>query len=54
MVVERGAACSLFAGVDEALLTADFLTLAPHVAQAAVVLSLAEPLFDGDWAPDEA
>ena len=52
LVIEKQAACSLYANVPEHLLTADFLTVAPEVAQAAVVLSLSEPLFEGDWAPD--
>ena len=52
LVVEKQAACSLYANVPEHLLTADFLSVAPEVAQAAVVLSLSEPLFEGDWAPD--
>ena len=52
LVVERAAACSLYANVAERLLSADFLSVAPEVAQAAVVLSLSEPLFDGDWAPE--
>jgi hypothetical protein len=51
LVVERAAACSLYANVAERLLSADFLTVAPEVAQAAVVLSLSEPLFEGDWSP---
>ena len=52
LVVEKQAACSLYANVAEHLLSADFLALAPEVAQAAVVLSLSEPLFEGDWAPE--
>ncbi|MDT0631329.1 hypothetical protein RQM47_04640 [Rubrivirga sp. S365] len=52
LVVEREAACSLYANVSERLLSADFLTVAPEVAQAAVVLSLSEPLFEGDWSPE--
>ena len=52
LVVEREAACSLYANVAERLLSADFLSVAPEVAQAAVVLSLSEPLFEGDWTPD--
>ena len=52
LVVEREAACSLYANVSERLLSADFLTVAPEVAQAAVVLSLSEPLFEGDWTPE--
>ncbi len=52
LVVEREAACSLYANVAERLLSADFLSVAPEVAQAAVVLSLSEPLFEGDWTPE--
>jgi hypothetical protein len=51
LVVERAAACSLYANVPEDLLSADFLRVAPEVAQASVVLSLVEPLFEGDWTP---
>ena len=46
LVVERAAACSIFANVEERLLTADYFTVAPDVAHAAVVLSMAETLFD--------
>lgn len=46
LVVERGAGCSLYAGVPERLLSADFMTLRPEVMQAAVVLSLGETMFD--------
>ncbi|WP_420456499.1 hypothetical protein [Rubrivirga sp.] len=52
LVIEREAACSLYANVAERLLSADFLSVAPEVAQAAVVLSLSEPLFEGDWTPE--
>ena len=52
LVVEREAACSLYANVAERLLSSDFLSVAPEVAQAAVVLSLSEPLFEGDWSPE--
>ena len=48
LVVERAAACSLFANVEERLLTADYLTVAPDVAHAAVVLSMAETAFDSE------
>lgn len=51
LVVERAAACSIFANVEERLLTADYFTVAPDVAHAAVVLSMAETLFD-DAAPE--
>ena len=52
LVVERAAACSLFANVEEALLTADYFTVAPDVAHAAVVLSMAETQFEGDGAAE--
>jgi hypothetical protein len=52
LVVERAAACSLFANVEEALLTADYFTVAPDVAHAAVVLSMAETQFEGDEATE--
>ena len=48
LVIERAAACSLFANVEERLLTADYLTVAPDVAHAAVVLSMAETAFDSE------
>ncbi len=46
LVIERAAACSLFASVEERLLTADYFTVAPDVAHAAVVLSMAETAFE--------
>ncbi|HEX8299958.1 MAG TPA: hypothetical protein VF594_12420 [Rubricoccaceae bacterium] len=48
LVIERAAACSLFANVEERLLTADYFTIAPDVAHAAVVLSMAETAFEND------
>ena len=48
LVLERAAACSLFANVEERLLTADYFTVAPDVAHAAVVLSMAESAFENE------
>ena len=46
LVVERGAGCSLYAHVDERLLSADFMTLPAELAMSSVALSLAETFFD--------
>ena len=48
LVIERAAACSLFANVEERLLSSDYFTVAPDVAHAAVVLSMAETAFETD------
>ena len=53
MVIEKAAACSLYANVSERLLSANFFDLAPEVAQAAVVLSMSEPFFEGDGSAAE-
>ena len=45
LVVEREAGCSLYAHVDERLLTADFTRLPPELASASIALSLTETLF---------
>ena len=45
LVVEREAACSLYAQVDERLLSTDFTALPPELAMSSVALSLAESLF---------
>ena len=45
LVVEREAACSLYAHVDERLLATDFTALPPELAMSSVALSLAESLF---------
>ena len=53
LVIEKAAACSLYANVSERLLSANFFDLAPEVAQAAVVLSMSEPFFEGDGSAAE-
>lgn len=46
LVVERSIGCSLYAHVDERLLSADFMSLPPELAMASVSLSLAETFLD--------
>lgn len=45
LVVEREAGCSLYAHVDERLLSTDFTALPPELAMSSVALSLTETLF---------
>ena len=45
LVVEKQAACSLYANVDDRLLSADFTQLAPELVMSAVALSMTEDLF---------
>jgi hypothetical protein len=45
LVVERGAGCSLYANVDDALLGADFTQLPPELVMSSVALSMTETLF---------
>lgn len=52
LIVEREAGCSLYASVDERLLSADFARLPSEVMMSAVALSLSEPLFDGGPLPE--
>lgn len=46
LVVEREAGCSLYANVDEALLSSDFTKLPPEMVMSSVALSMTETLFD--------
>lgn len=46
LVVEREAACSLYANVDSRLFSADFTQLPPEMIMSSVALSMAESLFD--------
>lgn len=46
LVVEREAGCSLYANVDDALLSSDFTELPPEMIMSSVALSMAESLFD--------
>ncbi len=46
LVVERQAACSLYANFDQRLLSTDFTQLAPELIMSAVALSMTETLFN--------
>ena len=46
LVVERIAGCSLYANVEEKLLSADFTRLPPELIMSSVALSLSDSLFD--------
>jgi hypothetical protein len=46
LVVEREAGCSLYANVDERLLSADFTQLPPDLIMSSVALSMTESLFN--------
>lgn len=46
LVIEREAGCSLYANVDNELLSTDFTQLAPELIMSSVALSMTESLFD--------
>ncbi len=46
LVVESGAACSLYAGIDRKLISSDFTNLGVEVMLSGVALSLAEDIID--------
>lgn len=46
LVVERAAGCSLYANVEDALLSADFMQLPPEMVMSSVALSMTETLFN--------
>ena len=46
LVVEREAGCSLYANVEDALLSADFMQLPPEMVMSSVALSMTESLFN--------
>ncbi|MFH2056404.1 MAG: hypothetical protein ABIJ61_10630 [bacterium] len=48
LVVEREAACSLYAEINRDLISSDFSTLGVEVMLSGVALSLAEDIFDED------
>jgi len=48
MVVERGASCSLYAGIDRKLISSDFTNLGVEVMLSGVALSLAEEVFKSE------
>lgn len=46
LVVERGAGCSLYANIEDRLLSTDFTRLPAEVMMCSVALSMTEDLFD--------
>lgn len=44
LIIEKGAACSLYANVDAGLLSGDFTQLGPEVMLSGIALSLAEQI----------
>lgn len=46
LVIERQAGCSLYAHVDERLLSTDFTALPPELVMSSVALSMTESLFN--------
>jgi len=48
LVVERGASCSLYAGLNRALISSDFTKLGVEVMLSGVALSLAEEILDDE------
>jgi len=48
LVVEKGASCSLYAGMDRQLISSDFTTLGVEVMLSGVALSLAEDVINPD------
>ena len=46
LVIEREAGCSLYANVDDRLLTADFTQLPPEMIMSSVALSMTDTLFN--------
>ncbi|HKI45120.1 MAG TPA: hypothetical protein VKA08_07320 [Balneolales bacterium] len=54
LIVEKEAGCSLYANVDEALITGDFTNLPPELMMGSVALSLTESIdFEGFSFDDE-
>ena len=48
LIVEKGAGCSMYANLDNKILSGDFTTMAPEVMMSGIALSVAEHLI-----PDE-
>ena len=46
LVIEREAACSLYANVDDRVFNADFMDLPPELVMSSVALSMTDTLFD--------
>ncbi len=53
LVIEQGAGCSLYAGLDRRLISSDFTKLGVEVMLSGVALSLAEEIFDEKHPPEK-
>jgi hypothetical protein len=53
LVVEQGAGCSLYAGLNRKLISSDFTKLGVEVMLSGVALSLAEEIIDPDEKPEK-
>jgi hypothetical protein len=53
LVIERGASCSLYAGLSRSLISTDFTKLGVEVMLSGVALSLAEDLFEAGGEEEE-
>ena len=53
LVVERGASCSLYAGLNRSLISSDFTRLGVEVMLSGVALSLAEEVLGADSSGEE-
>ncbi len=53
LVVERGASCSLYAGLNRELISTDFTKLGVEVMLSGVALSLAEDILDSEGSADD-
>lgn len=53
LIVEREAACSLYANVDRELLSGDFTTLGPEIMMSSIALSLTDVQIPEDDLPTE-
>ena len=46
LIIEKGAACSLYANLDREILSGDFTQLGPEVMLSGIALSLVDPMLD--------
>ena len=53
LIVEREAACSLYANVDRELLSGDFTTLGPEIMMSSIALSLTDLTIPDEDLPDD-
>jgi hypothetical protein len=53
LVVEQGASCSLYSGIDRSLISSDFTRLGVEVMLSGVALSLAEEIIDQNKSGDD-